>query len=122
MVKGLEIFKQYFSEYVDQYVLIGGAACDEYLILFKAKAYMDLKERKESGEPVDSSDIKKHKKDVLRIAVEIVLEEVSDLSVSLKNDIYRFINSLEKDPFDANLLKDYGVNNQDVIDLLKRVF
>lgn len=28
MVKGLEIFKQYFSEYVDQYVLIGGAACD----------------------------------------------------------------------------------------------
>lgn len=247
MVKGLEIFRKYFSEYVDQYVLIGGAACDivfesnntsfratrdldmvlivealtpefgahfwhfinegkyrnrsinsekaqfyrfdkpenelfpkmielfsrvdfelkevnglapihiddgvsslsailldddyykallngkivkdglsvlrpEYLILFKAKAYMDLKERKESGEPVDSSDIKKHKKDVLRIAVEIVLEEVSDLSVLLKNDIYRFINSLEKDPFDSNLLKDYGVNNQDVIDLLKRVF
>ena len=28
MVKGLDIFYEYFSEYSDQYVLIGGSACD----------------------------------------------------------------------------------------------
>ena len=28
MVRGLDIFYEYFSEYSDQYVLIGGAACD----------------------------------------------------------------------------------------------
>ena len=28
MVKGLDIFYDYFSEYTDQYVLIGGTACD----------------------------------------------------------------------------------------------
>lgn len=28
MVKGLNIFRDYFAEYTDQYVLIGGAACD----------------------------------------------------------------------------------------------
>lgn len=28
MVKGLDTFRKYFSEYEDQYVLIGGAACD----------------------------------------------------------------------------------------------
>ncbi len=28
MVKGIETFKSYFEEYADQYVLIGGAACD----------------------------------------------------------------------------------------------
>jgi len=28
MVKGIEIFKDYFKDYSDQYVLIGGAACD----------------------------------------------------------------------------------------------
>lgn len=28
MVKGLDIFYDYFSEFTDQYVLIGGAACD----------------------------------------------------------------------------------------------
>ncbi len=47
----------------------------EYIILFKVKAYLDLKERKDSGEKVDSSDIKKHKKDVLRIDSELILEK-----------------------------------------------
>ena len=28
MVKGLELFKEYFIDYKEQYVLIGGAACD----------------------------------------------------------------------------------------------
>lgn len=28
MVKGLRVFRDYFSEYTEQYVLIGGAACD----------------------------------------------------------------------------------------------
>lgn len=27
MVKGIEIFQEYFKKYTDQYVLIGGAAC-----------------------------------------------------------------------------------------------
>lgn len=28
MVKGIDTFRDYFAEYTDQYVLIGGAACD----------------------------------------------------------------------------------------------
>lgn len=28
MVSGIEKFKEFFSEYKEQYVLIGGAACD----------------------------------------------------------------------------------------------
>ena len=28
MIKGIEMFKDFFKEYKDQYVLIGGAACD----------------------------------------------------------------------------------------------
>ena len=28
MIKGIEIFKEYFHDYKEQYVLIGGAACD----------------------------------------------------------------------------------------------
>ncbi|MGN1383664.1 MAG: hypothetical protein ACI4W2_12700 [Eubacterium sp.] len=28
MVKGLDTFRDYFSDFTDQYVLIGGAACD----------------------------------------------------------------------------------------------
>lgn len=28
MVKGMDVFREFFSDYSDQYVLIGGAACD----------------------------------------------------------------------------------------------
>lgn len=94
----------------------------EYLILFKAKAYLDLKHRKDSGATVDSNDIKKHKKDVLRIAAELMLENAENLPVSVKSDIHTFIDSLEKDPFDENSLKNYGLKNEDVIEVLRRVF
>ena len=39
------------------------------LILFKAKAWLDLKERKLNGDQVDSKNIKKHKNDVFRLAL-----------------------------------------------------
>ena len=94
----------------------------EYLILFKAKAYLDLKQRKENGEKIDSDDIKKHKKDVLRIAAELMLDSITVLPETVKTDIDSFIESLEQEPFDANSLKNYGLVNQDVIDTLRRVF
>ncbi len=94
----------------------------EYLILFKAKAYLDLKQKKENGEKVDSDEIKKHKKDVLRIASELMLESATILPSSVKTDIDTFIGTLEKEPFDANSLKNYGLKNQDVIEVLRRVF
>lgn len=94
----------------------------EYLILFKTKAYLDLKQRRENGEKIDSDDIKKHKNDVLRIAAELMLESITALPETVKTDIDSFIASLEQEPFDANLLKNYELGNQDVIDTLRRVF
>lgn len=94
----------------------------EYLILFKAKAYLDLKERKEKGESIDSSNIKKHKKDILRIIAEILLENINELPLSVKIDIYKFIEDLVTNPFDNNLLTAYGLRNQEVIEELKKVF
>ena len=36
----------------------------ENLILFKMKAWLDLNERKNKGEKIDSKDIKKHKNEM----------------------------------------------------------
>ena len=94
----------------------------EYIILFKAKAYLDLKTRKETGEIVDSSDIKKHKKDILRIAAELMLKHVTDLPETVAADIGIFIDSLEQEPFDQNSLKLYGLKNDEVVNLLKEIF
>jgi hypothetical protein len=94
----------------------------EYLILFKAKAYLDLKQRKSNGKIVDSNNIKKHKKDILRIVAELMLEKADNLPLSVKVDMDTFIDSLEKEPFDDNSLKNYGLKNEDVVKVLKRVF
>ena len=94
----------------------------EYLILFKAKAYLDLKQRKDRGEAVDSKNISKHKKDILRIAAELVLERTGELPEAVETDIRAFIDLLAQDPFDSNSLKAYGLSNDEVVEVLHRVF
>lgn len=94
----------------------------EYLILFKAKAYMDLSDRKEKGENVDSRDIRKHKNDILRITVEFVLESVSILPTTVINDMEQFISRLESEPFDAGLLNNYGVGNEELVNNLRKMY
>lgn len=94
----------------------------EYLILFKSKAYLDLKQRKDRGEAVDSKNISKHKKYILRIAAELVLESIGELPEAVETDIRAFINFLAQDPFDSNSLKAYGLSNDEVVEVLHRVF
>ena len=71
---------------------------------------------------MDSADIKKHKKDVLRLAVEMVLNPVTDLPESVMEDIYHFINNLREDEYDQNSLKTYRVTNDQVVSRLVSVF
>ena len=94
----------------------------EYLILFKAKAFLDLKQRKDRGETVDSKNISNHKKDILRKAAELVLESTGELPEAVETDIRAFIDLLAQDPFDSNSLKTYGLSNDEVVEVLHRVF
>ena len=90
--------------------------------MFKTKAYLDLKAKREAGETVHSSEFKKHKKDVLRIAVEMVLEKTQDLPDAVRKDLLDFISALDNDPFDVNTLINYGVSTQEVIERLSAIF
>lgn len=58
----------------------------------------------------------------MRIAAELMLEKAMDLPVSVNEDIHVFLASLEQEPFDQSSLKVYGLKNDDVVALLKRVF
>lgn len=40
----------------------------------------------------------------------------------MKMDMDTFIRTLEQEPFDDNSLKIYGLKNQEVIEVLRRVF
>ncbi len=90
--------------------------------MFKAKAYLDLNDKRTSGANVDSRDIKKHKNDILRILTEFMLERVSELPEAIHNDIREFVGRLEEEPFESNLLKGYGVTGEELEKLLRETY
>lgn len=67
----------------------------EYIIPFKAKAWLDLKERKANGEHVDSKNIKKHKNDIFRLSM--LLTEKNHLKIpnTVKEDMEAFIKVMK---------------------------
>lgn len=141
---GLDIFKEYFRDYQSQYVLIGGAACDLifeeqgnafratkdldlvlsyiYLIPFKAKAWMELRERKAQGNHVDEKDIRKHKNDVLRLATLLTGTEHCELSEAVREDFAMFFREITQEPVALKALKIVGVTWNQLMENLSKVY
>ena len=57
------------------------------LICLKAKAYLDLSERKSRGEKIDSTDIKKHKTDIFRLGALLAANTRYELPDSIGGDL-----------------------------------
>ena len=114
----------YYQTLLNGKVVVQGLSVlrPEYLVLFKAKAYLDLSARKENGENIDSRDIKKLKNDILRISAEFLLERVDELPESVHMDVKKFIEKLDGEPFDANLLNSYGLSNMDLVERLCEMY
>ncbi len=178
MVKGIDIFQEYFNEYTDQYVLIGGAACSvsfeeqdinfgrttkdldivliveaqtkefgerfwkfikdgkyriraksngepqfyrfdkpEWIIPFKAKAWLDLREKKD----VDSSDIKKHRNDIIRIVSDMVLQKCI-LPDEVRKDMEKFIEQFDVTESELKNLKIRGTKPEDIKRVLQTTY
>ena len=123
-LSGILLDKDYYKVLLDGRQKINGLSVlrPEYLILFKAKAYLDLWNRRQAGETIHSSEYKKHKKDILRIVVELEVERPAELPNSVQDDIRLFIESLEAEPFDVNTLINYDVSTEEVAQMLRDVF
>lgn len=90
----------------------------EALICLKAKAFMDLTERKTNGEKVDRRNIRKHKTDIFRLAVLLAEEDSFELPKSIQKDLQIFTDVVKNDLPDKAIFKEMGLENMDV----KRVF
>ena len=88
------------------------------LIPFKAKAWIDLKERKAKGESVDSKDIKKHKNDVFRLTQLITKDTKQTLSAEIKKDMKAFLVSIKNEEVDMKSLGIRGGNKDKMIEML----
>ncbi len=93
-----------------------------YLIPFKAKAWLDLSQRKASGFNVSEGDIRKHKNDIVRLASILKESERCELPKAIEEDVYRFIKLLEKDPVQPKDLGISGLTVIDIINVLKKVY
>ena len=79
-----------------------------HLIPFKAKAWLDLRQRKETGAKVDSKTIRKHKNDVIRLSMLLTEKDTLDLPQSIRKDMVDFLAAMNEEPID---LKTLGIRN-----------
>lgn len=88
-----------------------------HIIPFKAKAWLELKARKENGEQVDSKNITKHKNDVFRLAQLLTSLDSIILTDEIRFDMENFLFSMINENVD---LKNLHIrDNKDAI--LKRL-
>ena len=89
----------------------------EWLIPFKAKAWLDLRDK--TG--TDSADIKKHRNDVIRLVSELVLEPVT-LPDEVKADMAMFIDAFDVTEAELKSLRIKGVTSEQVKQVLKETY
>lgn len=98
----------------------------ETLLCLKAKAFLDLQNRKNKGEKIDERNIRKHKNDVIRLAVMLTGESSSKLPQSIDADMKKFIELIKSDSPDYKSIgKTTGVpdiNGDEIIEQLINTF
>ncbi|MDF1549946.1 MAG: hypothetical protein P1P88_19120 [Bacteroidales bacterium] len=93
----------------------------ESLICMKARAFLDMMERKAKGEKVNERHIKKHKSDVFRLAVLLAERDVFDLPIKIKKDLQAFIDLVTKNIPDKLIFKSMGLSGIKPIDVYKQL-
>lgn len=94
----------------------------EYLIVFKAKAWLDLSDKKKNGAQVDMADIKKHKNDIARLATILESRTMPFLPEEIRKDMERFIALYDENPPDLKALRIKDATNEEIIGHLKELY
>ena len=92
-------------------VVVGGVNVLDaaYLIPFKAKAWLDLTQKKAAGQAVDSKNIRKHKNDVFRLSVLLGPQSLVTVSESVLADLRAFLAAMQEETID---LKQLGITRE----------
>lgn len=94
----------------------------ETVILFKIKAWLDMKERKEAGEKVDTKNIRKHKNDVFRLLANVSPTSRIETIEEIQNDIIQFIKKINEDKPDLKNLGIRGTSLDEMLEILGDIF
>jgi len=94
----------------------------ESVILFKIKAWLDMKERDEAGDLIDAKNIKKHKNDVFRLLANVSPTSKIHLPKEIQNDVIKFIEKINGDKPDLKNLGIRSTSFDEMLVILSNVF
>jgi len=94
----------------------------EYLIPFKAKAWLDLSNKKKNREAVDSKNIRKHKNDILRLSVLMTKEDRIHLPKEIKKDMKNFIEAMKDEPIDMKAIGLGNITKAGFLELIRNCY
>ncbi len=94
----------------------------ETVILFKIKAWLDMKVRKETGEEIDTKNIRKHKNDVFRLLVNVSTTSRIEPTSDIQNDVIQFIEQIKEDKPDLKNLGIRGTSFYEMLEILGDMF
>jgi hypothetical protein len=100
-------------------------ANSEALICLKAKAFLDMTERKLRGDNIDARDIKKHKSDIFRLALLLTPSSKFQLPKNIKSDLLLFVETVKNELPDKSIFKEMGAtgaNAEELLELIKSNF
>lgn len=94
----------------------------ETIILFKIKAWLDLKSRKLEGAEIDGKNIKKHKNDIFRLLEHILPSSTMKVHSSIERDVKDFLRLILDDKPDLKNLGIRGVSLEEMLTLMRSVY
>lgn len=120
--------KDYYQFTRDNSLIVNGLhrASTATLICLKAKAYLDLTERKEKGEKIDKKNINKHRNDIVRLIAIVPGDLRQQIPDSIKADLQAYIALMRKEkPEMKEVLKAAGIpkiTHEEVLTIIKDIF
>lgn len=96
-------------------------ATTESLICLKAKAFLDLTTRKQSGEMIDEKNIRKHFNDIFRLSVTLPGDLSFILPKELNEDLLEFCKKAYSALPDNSLFKVAGLGNVESAQVFERL-
>lgn len=92
-----------------------------YLIPFKAKAWIDLTNRKSVGKSVDNKNIRKHKNDIFRLSVLLSQNTRIKVTSGIYKDIQTFLQAMQQEIIDT---KQLGLtrSKENILDILQNIY
>lgn len=116
--------EDYYNFMKNGKVIVDGVSVLEpmHIIPFKAKAWLDLTNRKNNGEHVDSKNIRKHKNDVFRLSDLVDVDAKIPISKGVYEDIFDFINRMDDEEIDVNQLGIKNKTKEQILEELRNIY